>query len=90
MRISAPYSPMQKARTVLKVFIENALLNNDLTYFGSGMRSQDFTHSSDIANAINNAIRRWMFNECSTEIFNISSGNSISMKGLVHLVILVC
>lgn len=90
MRVSAPYSPMQKARTVLKVFIENALLNNDLTYFGSGMRSQDFTHSSDIANAINNAIRRVALNECQSEIINVSAGNPISMKGLVHLVILVC
>lgn len=44
----------------------------------------------DIANAINNAIRRVALNECQSEIFNVYAGNPISMKDLAHLVILVC
>lgn len=87
MRINAPYGEQQKVRTVLKIFIERALLNKDLTYFGSGMRSQDFTHSSDIANAINCAIRKGALNEYPSGVINISSGDPISMKDLAHLVI---
>jgi UDP-glucose 4-epimerase len=81
LRINAPYGPKQSTRTVLKIFIENALKDKDLLYYGSGLRMQDFTHVSDVARLIVDVL------ENHTEgIFNISANRPISMKGLALLV----
>lgn len=83
LRISAPYGPGQKSNTVLKVFIENALSNKDIFYFGSGNRTQDFTHAIDVARAITNTVLK----KSAYGVFNISGGSPIAMKGLASLVI---
>ena len=82
-RINSPYGPTIKKNTVLKIFIENALKNKDIKYFGSGNRKQDFIHVYDIAEAVKNVLLK---NNVSG-IFNIASGEQISMKKLAYLII---
>ena len=82
-RLSAPYGPGQKIRTVLRVFIEQALTNQDLSYYGSGSRQQDFIAAEDVADAVLMAIEKNKI----IGVFNIASGNPISMKKLAELVI---
>jgi UDP-glucose 4-epimerase len=83
LRICAPYGPNQRAQTVLKTFIENALNNRDLRYFGSGERSQDFIHTRDVTRAVNCVLEQEKING----IYNIVGGNPISMKALAQLVV---
>lgn len=83
LRISAPYGPEQRSRTVLKIFIENAMHNVDLTYHGSGQRRQDFTSAQDIAEAVLHTIQL----EKASGIFNIAGGRPISMLELGRLVL---
>ena len=83
LRISAPYGPRQRSQTVLKTFIERALRNEDLYYYGTGSRTQDFTHIKDVANAVSEIVDRQNLKG----VFNIASGNSISMKNLATLVL---
>ena len=83
LRLSSPYSPAQRAKIVLHKFIDNALSNLDLTYFGSGLREQDFIAAQDVARAIECVIQKP--NVCG--IFNIASANPISMRDLAHLVV---
>ncbi len=83
LRISAPYGPGQKSNTVLKIFIENAISNKDIFYFGSGNRTQDFTHAIDIAHAIANVV----LNKSASGVLNLSGGNPVTMKSLASLVI---
>lgn len=82
LRINAPYSPLQKSNTVLKIFIDRVKRNLDIFYHGSGRRQQDFTHVKDIALAV------WL---CLTKpvngIFNISTGEPIAMRDLGELII---
>lgn len=81
LRVSAPYAPGQKARTVLKIFIEAALQNKNLLYYGNGDRRQDFTHADDIAEAVYLSL-----NKEGRHIFNIASGRSIAMKELAGMI----
>lgn len=76
-RISAPYGPFQRNKTVMKTFIADALKNKTLFYYGSGSRTQDFISVEDIAGACLSSIEK----EC-YGIYNIASGRSVSMKAL--------
>jgi nucleoside-diphosphate-sugar epimerase len=82
LRISAPYGPGQRNRTVLRIFIERAISSMDLLYFGTGDRTQDFTSATDVAQAVICSIRRKRGG-----VFNIAGGNPISMKELAKLVV---
>jgi UDP-glucose 4-epimerase len=83
LRISAPYAPEQPSRTVLKIFIERALEDLDLLYYGNGERQQDFTASEDVARAIVRSVS----NSTACGVFNIASGQPVSMIQLAELVI---
>jgi len=83
LRISAPYAPEQRSRTVLKIFIERALEDLDLLYYGNGERQQNFTASEDVAQAIVRSVA----NSKACGVFNIASGQPVSMIKLAKLVI---
>jgi len=83
LRISAPYSHSQKTNTVLKIFIEKAIKGEDIYFHGTGNRQQDFTHVSDIANAVLKCIQ----NNHNKGTYNIASGRPIGMKELAELIV---
>lgn len=83
LRISSPYGIYQKHQTVLKLFLEKALSNEDILYHGSGMREQDFVNAMDIAFAVGKIIDQRDVNG----VFNIASGWSFSMKELAEVVV---
>ena len=82
LRVSAPYGPNQRSKTVLQQFIKKAFRNEDLYYYGTGGRMQDFTHVKDISNVVLSSLA-----EKISGVFNISYGCPISMKSLGELVI---
>jgi len=82
-RICAPYGSRQKNRTVLKMFIENAMEGRSLLYHGSGGRQQDFTHVRDVAMAVLCSLEP----ETRGGIFNVAGGAPITMKNLAELVV---
>ncbi len=83
LRVSAPYGPGQRARTVLNSFVESALANRDLVVHGSGARAQDFTAVSDVARAVGLAvIKRGV-----RGVINIASGCPTAMIELAVLVL---
>ncbi len=81
LRISAPYGPHQRYTTILKIFIKNALRGKPLKYYGTGSRTQDFTYVKDIANVCLKAVESDKYG-----VYNIASGQSISMKDLAFLI----
>ncbi|MEI9958767.1 MAG: NAD(P)-dependent oxidoreductase [Ferruginibacter sp.] len=83
LRISAPYEPCMNANTVIKLFINKALLNEDILYHGSGNRCQDFIHANDIADAVWKCIKKGE----NKAIYNIASAKPITMKKLAELII---
>jgi UDP-glucose 4-epimerase len=83
LRLCAPYAPAQRTRTVLRIFIEQALAGEELQYFGSGERQQDFLHARDAARAILQAVERREVNG----VFNVCGAAPISMRTLAQLVV---
>jgi nucleoside-diphosphate-sugar epimerase len=83
LRVNAPYGPGQQRRTVLRLFIERALLGLDLMYHGTGKREQDFTAAEDVGKVIACAVAV----RSARGIFNITGGHPISMRRLAELVV---
>ena len=81
-RINAPYGLGQKNRTVLQIFMERAQRNEDLLYYGTGSRTQDFTWVGDVARAVVCSVRRKK-----AGVFNISGGYPVSMAELGDIVV---
>ena len=52
LRISSPYGEFNQSRTVLNLFLENALSGSPLQVYGTGSRSQNFLYAGDIVRAI--------------------------------------
>lgn len=82
-RISAPYGIGQKHDTVFKKFLENALNGDEIVYYGSGKRRQNFINVLDIGRAVKLAFN----NEYVSGVFNIASNKSITMKQLAELIV---
>lgn len=79
LRVNAPYSYSQSTKTILWRFINDAKRNLPLKYYGKGQRRQDFTYVGDIAELIIDNLEFTV-----SGIFNISTGNPISMFELAH------
>jgi Nucleoside-diphosphate-sugar epimerases len=82
LRISSPYGPRQRNVNVLKKFVTNAYKGENIYYFGTGERTQNFVDVRDVAQAVLKCI-----DYPQNGIFNIASKNSISMKRLAGLVV---
>ena len=84
-RITAPYGPGQRLKTVLNIFLENALKSKDLEVFGKGKRAQDFIYIDDLTDAFLLALKAKK-----SGIFNIGSGQSVSSSELAKKVLENC
>lgn len=81
LRLNAPYGYRKEHKSVVNIFIEQALAQKPITVFGSGKREQDFLYVGDAAHAIWRAIQA-----AQTGIFNIASGRSVSMNKLALMI----
>jgi UDP-glucose 4-epimerase len=84
LRITAPYGPGQKVRTVLQLFLERALAGEPLKYFGTGNREQDFVAAGDVAAAVLAALEVGAHGS-----YNIAGGRAITMRDLAETVVRV-
>jgi UDP-glucose 4-epimerase len=82
LRISAPYGPTQRLRTVISIFVDAAIAGQVLTVQGSGERTQDFTFVTDVAEAFWRA-----FQHEAVGVYNVSGNSPVSMRSLAELVI---
>jgi Nucleoside-diphosphate-sugar epimerases len=82
LRIPSPYGPGMSAGSVLPRFVQSAMRGDDLTWFGSGKRSQNFIHTRDLATVLVQAAA-----QRTGGVFNIGGAESISMRALAELVI---
>jgi UDP-glucose 4-epimerase len=84
LRISSPVSKMFSVmpQTVLQKWINDARSGTQISVFGKGTRSQDFVSVDDIAEAFYLCI----ITSHESGIFNIASGNTLSMKELAKMI----
>jgi UDP-glucose 4-epimerase len=71
-----------QARSVLPRFVRQALTSENIAWYGSGERTQDFVHVTDVVGACLLAAA-----SSTPGIYNIGSGVPISMKQLAHLIL---
>ena len=80
------FGPRQKDSTysgVIAIWLGNIIWNEDLTIFGDGKSSRDFTYIKDVIQANLLAAK----NDVSVEIFNIGAGSPISLTELTKLIL---
>lgn len=82
LRISAPYGPGNPRPSVINHFIKRALGSEDLTVFGTGKRTQDFTYVGDVVEAIWCAL-----SSKARGAFNIATGAPVSTHELAEAVL---
>lgn len=75
------YGPRQDNRMVIPIFIEQSAENRNLTVFGNGSQTRDFTYVDDVVTAINRLLE---FEGC--EIFNIANEQDYTMLDLAGIV----
>ena len=63
------------------VFLAQKISKKPFTIVGSGLQTRDFTYVSDVVEAFNVAHK----SNISNEIFNVGSGNTISVKKITNL-----
>lgn len=84
LRISAPYGPGNRRQTVVEIFLRAALASSDIDQHGTGNRTQDFTFVDDVVDAVERALA-----VRAAGVFNIGTGNPVSMRTLVETVLAV-
>ena len=82
LRISAPYGEFQRTRTVINLFIDQALKQQKLQVYGTGARTQNFTYAGDIIRAVELCFEHHL----EGEVCNIVAEKSTSMLELAETV----
>lgn len=82
LRISSPYGPGMDSATVLPLFVRLALAGKDILYYGSGRRTQNFVHVSDVSRAFILAAE-----SNHPGVYNLGGPETVSMRDLANLVI---
>jgi len=80
------FGPRQKDSTysgVIAIWLGNIIRNEDLTIFGDGTNSRDFTYIQDVIQA-NLLVAN---QDVAGEIFNIGAGSPISLTNLAKLIL---
>ena len=85
LRLFNVYGPRSRTSgtygAVLGVFLAQKLANKPFTVVGDGTQTRDFTYVTDVANAFLTAAK----SSVREEIFNVGSGETVSVNRLVEL-----
>jgi len=85
LRLFNVYGPRSRTSgtygAVLGVFLAQKLANKPFTVVGDGTQTRDFTYVTDVANAFLTAAK----SSVRQEIFNVGSGETVSVNRLVEL-----
>ncbi len=82
LRITSPYGIGMLNTSVLPRFVQQGLSSENISWYGSGERTQDFVHVKDVVAACLLAA-----STSSPGVYNIGSGISTSMKKLAELIL---
>jgi UDP-glucose 4-epimerase len=82
LRITSPFGPGMPETTVLPRFVRLALASKDIPLFGSGARTQNFVHVSDVVRACILAAQGQ-----AAGVFNVGGAYAISMRDLADLIV---
>jgi nucleoside-diphosphate-sugar epimerase len=87
LRIASPYGAYSNPKSVINIFIRNALLDLDINVYGTGKREQNFIYVDDVLNAIELFINT---NNKIDGVYSIVSEKNTSMVDLAQMVKEIC
>lgn len=82
LRITSPYGPGMMPNRVLPRFVNAALSSREITLLGTGSRTQNFVHSSDVVQAVLLALET-----DKPGVYNVAGRSSVSMLDLARTVV---
>ncbi|MCI9533574.1 MAG: NAD(P)-dependent oxidoreductase [Lachnospiraceae bacterium] len=85
LRIPSPIGPGMPVKTVVPIFLNQALKDDNITLLGKGTRCQDYIDVRDIAFAIEKIMKK----EIPCGIYNLASGKTVSNYELAKMCIAV-
>jgi UDP-glucose 4-epimerase len=85
LRYSGVYGKGQEKYRAIPTFINQALSNEPITIHGDGTQTSDFVYVKDVIQATLQAL-----NKNRSGIFNIGSGEEVSIKKLAKKIIVLC
>jgi len=82
LRFFTVYGPRQRMGMSVSNFVNGIIKNGKIQVFGDGKSVRDYTYVDDIVEGIRLALEK----KFSFEIFNIGSGDAISLRNLIELI----
>ena len=80
LRFFTVYGPKQRPDLAIKKFIDKIEKNEEITLYGDGSTSRDYTYIDDTVNGILSAINY----DTNYDIINIGAGNTILLQNMVQ------
>lgn len=81
LRYFTVYGPRQRPDMAINKFTQAIINNNEISIYGNGEQTRDFTYVEDVLKANMKAAE----NYCTGEIYNIGGGNTISIIDLIKI-----
>ncbi|MGI6483832.1 MAG: GDP-mannose 4,6-dehydratase [Methanobacterium sp.] len=81
LRYFTVYGPRQRPDMAINKFTQAIINNNEISIYGNGEQTRDFTYVEDVLKANMKAAE----NYCTGEIYNIGGGNRISISDLINI-----
>ena len=82
LRYFTVYGPRQRPDMGINKFVSSVLDNKEITIYGDGTQTRDFTYIDDVVQANIHAAK----SDANGEIFNVGGGNTISVIDLIRLI----
>ena len=82
LRLFTVYGKRQRPDLAITKFVKNLMNNKEITLYGDGSTSRDYTYIDDTVNGIIEATKYPL----KFEIINLGAGNSILLKDMVKLI----
>lgn len=83
LRYFTVYGPRQRPDMAFHRFIRSALLGEEITVYGDGEQTRDFTYVSDVVTA---NILAGKHEQATGKVFNIGGGSSISINDVLEII----
>jgi UDP-glucose 4-epimerase len=84
LRYFNAYGPHQDDRFVLSRFVNRALAGQDITIYGDGKQTRDFTYIDD---TIHMTLLAGMMDEGTNQVMNFGTGKDVSINTLANMVL---
>ncbi len=89
MRFFNVYGPRQDPKSpysgVISIFIEKLRMGESVKIYGDGEQSRDFIYVGDVVNYLTAAMQQLHLGNITTEVFNVCTENTVSVKELAIL-----